>query len=496
MNNKLFYGWIIVAIATLSLIVSNGLSIGGIPVFYKSVQTDLINAGAVAPDKIQSVFGLAPALTFLLAGFLSPVAGFLLQKYNARRMMLIGCVILGAGLVVYSQANSPLMVYLAHALMGASLGFVGVLVSTVLVSNWFIKKRGTALGIVLTGTSFGGVFIPMIATPLIQNYGWRTAMIAISLIIWIVLLPAVIFLVKNRPSDLNLLPDGEAIPPENQFQTQNPKSQIGMTLEEALGTPMFWIFSLCAALIFYAIFVVSQQLNLYLQSPKVGFTPAQASSVQSLLFGLAVIGKFLFGWLADHFPPNRVMLISATTMFLATLFFLNFNGQTAYFFAALFGLNYGGTFVLLQLLVVEYFGLKEYGKILGAVTVIETIGGALGTFITGKIADAHGGDYTVAFYGIIIVAFNALIMVVFLNVFLGRFRRPMWLLPMILTPIVGAFVGIIAGPVFTEIVKVISGAEVSLVLPMIIICLLIGLILGIMAGKKLKLRQADELGLV
>ena len=484
------------AIATLSLVVSNGLSIGGIPVFYKFIQTDLVNAGAVEPTKIQSVFGLAPALTFLLAGFLSPVAGFLLQKYNARRMMLIGCVILGAALVIYSQANSPLMVYLAHALMGASLGFVGVLVSTVLVSNWFVKRRGTALGIVLTGTSFGGVFIPMIATPLIQNYGWRTAMIAISLIIWIVLLPAVIFFVKNRPSDLNLLPDGEESQTDEQSQIPNSKSQTGMTLEEAMGTPMFWIFSLCAALIFYAIFVVSQQLNLYLQSPKLGFTPAQASSVQSQLFGLAVVGKFLFGWLADRFPPNRVMLISATTMFLSTLFFLNFNGQTVYFFAALFGLNYGGTFVLLQLLVVEYFGLKEYGKILGAVTVIETIGGALGTFITGKISDAHGGDYTIAFYGIIIVAFNALIMVVFLNVFLGRFRRPMWLLPMILTPVVGAFVGIIAGPVFTEVVKVISGAEISLVLPLIIICSVIGLILGIMAGKKLKLKQFNELELV
>ena len=493
-KNKLFYGWIIVAIATLALVVSNGLSIGGIPVFYKFVQTDLVASGAVAPDKIQSVYGLAPALTFLLAGFLSPVAGFLLQKYNARRMMLIGCVILGAGLIIYSQANSPIKVYLAHALLGTSLGFVGVLVSTVLVSNWFIKKRGMALGIVLTGTSFGGALIPMIATPLIQNYGWRTAMLLLSLLILVVLLPAIIFLVKNRPSDLNLLPDGETNleSTEDKSAIRNPKSAIGMTLEEALGTPMFWIFSICAALIFYAIFVVSQQLTLYLQSPKIGFTPPQASSVQSLLFGLAIIGKFLFGWLADRFPPNRVMLISATTMFLSTLAFLYFNAQTVYVFAALFGLNYGGTFVLLQLLVVEYFGVKEYGKILGAVTVIETIGGALGTFITGKIADAHGGDYTKAFYGVIIAAGLALIAVVFLNLFYNKFRRPMWLLPMILTPIVGAFVGIIAGPVFTEILKVISGVEISLVLPMVIICLLIGLILGIMAGKKLKLRQINE----
>ena len=417
-KNKFFYGWLIVGISTLALLISNGLSIGGIPVFYKHVQTDLVNSGAVAPDKIQSVYGLAPALTFLFAGFLAPVAGYLLQKLKARTMMVIGCLILGGGLLVYSQATVPKFVYLAHALLGTSLGFVGVLVCTVLVSNWFTRRRGTALGIVLTGTSFGGVLIPLAATPLIQNYGWRWAMILISLIIWIILLPAVIFLVKNRPSDIGELPDGgSSVDLENEDQrpeTEDRQMQ-GMTLGEALRTPIFWIFSVCAALIFYAIFVVSQQLNLYLQSSRIGFTAQQASFVQSLLFALSVIGKFLFGFLSDKFPPTRVMLVSATTMFLATLVFLFFNDKTVYLFAIFFGLNYGGTFVLLQLLVADYFGLKEYAKILGVITVIETVGGAAGTIITGRIADANGGDYTQAFYGMIVVTGIALALVVILN---------------------------------------------------------------------------------
>ncbi|MDQ3041245.1 MAG: MFS transporter [Acidobacteriota bacterium] len=414
-KNKFFYGWIIVGISTLALLISNGLSIGGIPVFYKFVQNDLVASGAVPADKIQSVYGLAPALTFLFAGFLAPVAGYLIHKLKARTMMVIGCFILGGGLLIYSQAVSPTFVYLAHALLGTSLGFVGVLVCTVLVSNWFTKRRGTALGIVLTGTSFGGVLIPLVATPLIQNYGWRWAMILISLIIWIILLPAAIFLVKNRPSDIGLLPDGEAIRTDEQSAIRNPQSADGMTLGEALRTPIFWIFSVCAALIFYAIFVVSQQLNLYLQGSRIGFTAQQASFVQSLLFALSVIGKFLFGFLSDKFPPTRVMLVSAATMFLATLVFLFFNDKTVYLFAIFFGLNYGGTFVLLQLLVADYFGLKEYAKILGVITVIETIGGAAGTIITGRIADANGGDYTQAFYGLIVVTGIALALVVILN---------------------------------------------------------------------------------
>ena len=425
-SDGFFYGWVIVAISVLALIVSNGLSIGGIPVFYKFVQNDLVNSGTVAPDKIQSVYGIGSALTFLLAGFFAPVAGFLLQKLSARAMMIIGCFILGAGLVIYSRANSPATVYLAHVFLGTSLGFVGVLVNTVLVSNWFRRRRGTALGIILTGTSFGGVLIPLVSTPLIQNYGWRTAMLLISSVIWVILLPAVFFLVKNRPADIGLAPDGDASnadfgmrSAESKTEDQRPKTEDryleGLTLGQALKTPIFWVFSLCAALIFYAIFVVTQQLNLYLQGTRIGFSPQQASFVQSLLFALSVLGKFLFGWLADRFPATRVMLLSAATMFLSTLAFLYFNDKTVYLFAVLFGLNYGGTFVLLQLLVADYFGLREYGKILGAVTVIETIGGALGTFLTGKIADADGGDYTEAFYGMIVVTGLAFALVLLLN---------------------------------------------------------------------------------
>jgi MFS family permease len=421
-NKKFFYGWVIVAIATLSLAVSNGLSIGGIPVFYKSVQNDLVNSGAVTADRIQTVYGIAPALTFLLAGLIAPFAGFLIQYLKARTMMVIGCFILGGGLALYSQAQTALIVYISHSLLGLSLGFVGVLVSTVLISNWFSKKRGTALGIVLTGTSIGGFMIPIISTPLILDFGWRKAIIIVSLIIWLILLPAVIFLVKNQPSDIGQNVDGDS-GSSLTFSNNDEYQTSGLTLLEAIKTPIFWLFSLCAALIFYAIFVVSQQLNLYAQSPKIGLTPPQASFIQSLLFSLSVAGKFAFGWLSDRFSAVKVMLFSAATMFLSTLTFLDFNNNTVYLFAILFGLNYGGTFVILQLLVADYFGLKEYGKILGAVTVIETIGGAAGTIITGRLADLYGGDYTQSFYLLIVVSGLALLIVIALNYIYSKGKK-------------------------------------------------------------------------
>jgi MFS family permease len=114
------------------------------------------------------------------------------------------------------------------------------------------------------------------------------------------------------------------------------------------------------------------------------------------------------------------MLVSALAMFLSTLTFLHFNEQSAYFFVVLFGLTYGGTFVLLQRLVTDYFGTREYGKILGVITLIETVGAALGGFVTGRLADAASGDYTQAFYAVILTTGAAFVAVVVLNLMTGK----------------------------------------------------------------------------
>jgi MFS family permease len=410
LKGSFYYGWVIVMVATLALLISNGLAIGGITIFYKPVQQNLTSLGTLAPGSEQSLYGTAPALTILLAGCLAPFAGILLARIGARSMMITGCFILGAGLVVYSLAGSPLLVYAAHSLLGASLAFVGVVVCTVLVSDWFGRRRGTALGFVLLGTSLGGVVIPQIAAPLIARSGWRWAMIALSLIVWLVLLPASVFLVRNHPAESD-----RASGAEMDAGAGSKTSLAGATLSEALAAPAFWVLSICAALLFYAIFVVIQQLVLYLQGPKIGFTLAEASVALSTLWFSSLTGKFLFGWLSDRFSARRVMIFSSLTMFAATLVLLHLKVDTVYLFAIPFGLTYGGTFVLLQLLVVEYFGRREYGKILGAVTLIETVGGALGPFITGRIADANGGDYSTAFGGVIIATAAAFLLIVLLN---------------------------------------------------------------------------------
>jgi MFS family permease len=412
-RNGFFYGWVIVAISTLALVVSNGLSIGGIPVFSEWIRNDFIASGVIPADKAQTIVSNFGVFTFLVAGITAPFAGYFIQKYNIKNLMLIGCVILGGGLLIHSQATNLETVYASRILFGIALGFVGVLINTVLVSNWFRRKRGTALGIVLTGTSIGGMLIPLIATPLILKYNWRIAMIAVSLLIWLILIPAIIFLVKTKPSDIGLFSDGDSTEPQDIFATGN--NQTGLSLFEAMKTPLFWIFAFCAALIFYPLFVSTQQLILYIRTPKIGFSPETAGLIQALLAFLSIGGKFLFGFMSDKISPTRVMLICCSVMFLATLVLLNFSASTVLLFVIPFGFGYGGTFVLLQRLVADYFGSKDYPKILGAITVIETIGASIGGRITGAVADADGGDYTRAFYYVIAATGLALMLTIVLN---------------------------------------------------------------------------------
>ncbi|HUR99991.1 MAG TPA: MFS transporter, partial [Pyrinomonadaceae bacterium] len=188
----------------------------------------------------------------------------------------------------------------------------------------------------------------------------------------------------------------------------------GITFGHAIRTPVFWILAFAAALIFYPIFVTSQQL--ILQTAKIGFTAWQGTLVLSGLFTVSVGGKFLFGYLSDIFSPVRVMLVCVSVLFGSTVILLDLNATTAFLFLVPFGLGYGGAFVLIQRLVADIFGDRDYPKILGGITIADTLGGVAGGLITGRLADRYAGDYTAGFYGVIAATFLAWLLIIILNV--------------------------------------------------------------------------------
>ena len=390
------YGWVIVAVSTLALIVSNGLSIGGLPPFYKPMREELVALAAVDPTRAESFIAIAANITFIMSGVSSLLSGWLLTRLRIKPVMLVGCLLLGAGVILQSQATSVTTVYLSRFLMGSSLGFVGVAPCVVLVSSWFGKGRGVALGIALTGTSLGGSIVSLIAAPLIPSYGWRTAMLILSGLVWVVLVPVVILLVRTPEQTVEI-------------QEETTTSGIdGFTLGQAVRTPLFWAFGAAAMLVFYPIFVILQQFILYVQTPRIGLTAESAAFGQSALFAIGVGGKFLAGWISDRWKAANVMVAFAALMFAASLLLLDLSASNALWFLLPFAIGYGGTWLMLQRLASELFGRREIGKILGAITLIEVLGASIGGYITGSIADRNGGDYTVAFYGVTIAAGLAL----------------------------------------------------------------------------------------
>jgi MFS family permease len=386
-TTKSGYRWVILTVSTLGLVISNGLAIGGIPVFSRPIQTDFAEAGLITSETAQSFIANASVITFLMSGISSLIGGWMLRYLSIQVLMLIGSLMLGAAFVIHSAAGSIEVVYFSRFLMGTSLGFVGVTPSVVLVSNWFGQRRGTALGILLTGTSIGGFVMPIIFAKAIEFYQWRTAMLIVSGFVWIILLPSILLTVADH---------------QKLLVTEAPAGdEMGFTLLDALSTLRFWLFAVAAALVFYTIFVTTQQFILYLQGPKIGMSLSVASWLQSLLFALSITGKSAAGLLSDRFSSIRITLLSTTLMFASTLLLLLAGAPLL--FLILYGLGYGATFVLLQRLVAEYFGRRDYGRILGAITMIEIFGGVIGGRVTGYLADRNGGDYSVAFYLMIAV---------------------------------------------------------------------------------------------
>lgn len=400
------YGWRIVAVATFALIVSNGLSIGGLPPFYRPIREEFVSLAAIDSSWAETFIANGANITFLMSGVFSLVGGWLVNRFPLKWLMVFGCVLLGGGVILLSQSNSAFEFYLARFLMGASLGFVGVAPCVVLVLRWFDKNRGAALGVALTGTSLGGSAVSLLAAQTIPALGWRNALLVLSLLIWLLLLPIILLFVRDPRRNAGHQPAtvSEDTPQSDEDTRAGSPRSDGLTLAEALKTRAFWIFAACAALVFYPIFVVLQQFILYAQTPRIGISAETAALGQSALFAIGVTGKFIAGWLSDKLKATIVMTSFAGLMFLSSLVLLNLTASNALLFLLPFAIGYGGAWVMLQRLASELFGRRDIGKILGAITLVEVAGAAVGGRITGYLADKNGGDYTFAFYGVTIAA--------------------------------------------------------------------------------------------
>lgn len=376
MNRQGAMPWVVAVAAMTVLMVSNGMVLTGITAFDKALLDEF---GWQRGD-----LKLRDLVTLLLTGAVAPFIGILIDRLGVRVLLVGGSLLLAAAYFAYGMVGSLLHVYLIHVVFAAVLVACGLNVAVILVSQWFVAQRGTAIGIALVGTSLGGVVFPPWFTALIAAHGWREAFQLLALV------PAVLLLIglvlARPPQAFGLVPLGAGAAPGSSARPPDPSRDH--TLAEALRTPTFWALATVACATFYSMLGVISSLILHLID--MGYTPADAAREFSLMMTMALVGKFLFGFLADRLPQKLVFLANIAVMAAGAVVLATMDPQTTRWAALLFGLGWGGLYTLLQIQAVNAFGLTAAGKILGAITVLDAAGGGLGMWLTNHLFSATG----------------------------------------------------------------------------------------------------------
>jgi MFS family permease len=374
--------WVIAFAALVLLMVSNGLTITGITAFDESLLREFgWSRGAL---KFRDL------LTLMLTGLAAPFIGIAIDKLGVRPLIVIGSVLLSLAYFAYGMIDSILHVYLIHLLFAVVLVACGLNVAVILVSQWFVRQRGTAIGIALVGTSLGGMVFPPLIVHLVQDGAWREAFQLFALIPVVTLLIGV-FLARS-PASFGVQALGADNPPKQGGGVPDPAIDLGY--REALRTLTFWALAFTAMMTFYA--MLSASAHLFLHMRDMGFEPAIAGRALGVMFGMALIGKFAFGLLADLLPQKLVFLCNIGVMFAGSLYLASLSPDLIWIAITLFGLGWGGLYTLLQLQAINSFGLTAAGRILGTITVLDAIGGGLGIWLTGVMFDRFG-NYQIAF---------------------------------------------------------------------------------------------------
>jgi MFS family permease len=369
---KMSYGWVIVAVG----IVVGCVGMGGMMSFGVFLQPMADSLGWS-----RAGISAASTLSFLWMGVGGFLWGWLFDRYGARVVVLLGGLLQGLGLVMASQAQSlPVFLAIYGTAVGLAVGAIYVPL-TAATTSWFTRNRSLAVSLVSAGLALGTTLVAPLARWLIVTHDWRFAMSTLGVIAWVVILPAALLL---RPAPTA---EGEtAAAPASRTSV----AAVGMTVGQALKTPVFWSlalanFACCAAHSGPIFHMVSYAADC-------GVAPLTAATVLGAAGLAALSGRIICGLLADRAGAKRTLVACLSLQAVAiALYLVARDLDTLYAVSMLFGLSYGGAMPLYAILVREYFPAKIMGSVFGIVAMISTLGMALGPPVGGWLFDRFGG---------------------------------------------------------------------------------------------------------
>jgi len=351
----------------MAVVASNGLINTGLTVFDESLLEEF--GWSVGELKTRDSISFLCAAVFVLA------TGYMVDRYGPRSMLLLGLSLLTLGYFFYGRISSLTELYTTHILFGLVLACAGNMTTIVMTASWVKKYRGLAVGMVIAGTSVGGMIIPPLANFLNHQFGWRQSM-QLEAIFPFVLMILIFLLVKNRKSAK-----------QQKAGKEDNELKEGMPFAQVLKKKAFYLVAFAGALTFYAILSLFSHMFLYMRSLE--YTPEQASLALSIMSLTALLGKVLGGFASDHISPYRLFKFQMVVMLIGVVGISQLN-QFIWLFLILVGFGWGGLHTLYNYILITLFGLRDAGKINSVVSLCEAGGGGLGILFTGYLYDYFG----------------------------------------------------------------------------------------------------------
>jgi len=378
----------ILATAFVALMAIVGFALYGLPFFYDHWEKDFgWSRSIITSGNALSKFVVAPLFGYL--------AGWIIDRYGPRRMMLAGSVLAGAALIGLGFMSSLWMFYFFYFFNAIGYVIGGPLPCQVLISDWFKKNRGKAMGIAYLGIGTGGVIVPYLSAGLIKMGNWHFALVCLGIIMIIISFPLAFF-IKGKPKTDITAKEEKMIPVSIILRDKN-----------------FYLLALGSMCSIAAVGGTNQHLKLYLSD--LHFSQGGAATVISLVLFSSLAGRVIMGWLSDLFPRKYVMMLIYLTVAAAIPILLlpDFSGRI-YIFAVLFGLGLGGDYMIIPLMAGDLFGIRALGRVMGIILVADGMAEASGPMLVGVIFDHAGKSYTIGFIVLIFIAIAGAVIVSFL----------------------------------------------------------------------------------
>jgi MFS family permease len=385
-SSKIFYGWWIVGACVLANSYTAGVIFFGFTAIFEPIANEFGWSYAQV--------SLAASLRGLEMGILAPLTGMLVDRWGPRKIMFVGTFIAGTGLILLSRITSLGMFYAVFVLIAVGTSTCGSTVIITAVAHWFRRRVTIATGLVVSGFALGGLLVPLVAR-LIDVLGWRTAIAALGIGMWLIPMLLSLF-VRHKPEQYGYLPDGDSnevmnIDTPSETVASMPGTELDIPPRRALLSRPFWHITLSATYQAFAVSAIVTHIMPYLSSINI------ARSISSLMASatpvMSISGRMGFGWLGDKFDKRAMSAIGFLLMSLGLLFFAlvpTLGIWSLVLFIVVFGIGWGGAVPMRPALLREYFGRSKFGTILGSVFGVMMVGQILGAPLAGWWFDTWG----------------------------------------------------------------------------------------------------------